>query len=251
MPSSRLDRFCLERCVGARCTPHIPDRLKMPPSWHVLSFETFSCRDVSQVLTLPVEVPPGQELSPRYLWLLDEPITINFFDEVAVQTSGGLNVAEHVDTSKYKKTTGTGQMVITLERRFLGSLRIPFSTVFKARTLSGTMRIDVPANLVGYAQNPAGAPSANVFITLVSGYVHGRRLHHAGVRMIPRSAPFHHGEQPCRCAVRRCPAAPVTIFQLARLLARFRRTRQCRIRNRSSTSSGQERRGTCRSGLQT
>lgn len=56
-----------------------------------------------------MEAPDGQELTPRFLWLYDEPIVINFFDEVAVQTGGGLRPREGADLSKYKPAIGQGQ----------------------------------------------------------------------------------------------------------------------------------------------
>ena len=126
----------------------------------------------NEAITLPVEGKQGQELSPRYLWALDDPVTINFFDEISVQTDGQVAGRDGADTSKYKPATGDPRITVTMERRFLGSLRIPFSSIFKARTLQGSVKIDVPPGMLGYVSHPSGAPTAQVYLTVTPQVPH-------------------------------------------------------------------------------
>jgi len=121
----------------------------------------------NEVLSLPVPPPEsGEKHTPRSLWLMDDPITINFFDELAVSQVAGLRVRPGADTSKYKPTSDAPTTTVSMERRFLGSIRVPFSSVFKAGSLRGTMRVNVPAVILGYAASPDGPTTCQIHITV-------------------------------------------------------------------------------------
>ncbi|CAM9591141.1 unnamed protein product, partial [Pylaiella littoralis] len=86
--------------------------------------------------------PPMADFSPANLAQVHEMIIISLFDEVVFddRRSGG-----YLDD----------ETAIRREKRFLGSVVLPFQTVYQAGRVEGVLRLDVPVNL-GYDQIHAG-----------------------------------------------------------------------------------------------
>ncbi|CAM9149740.1 unnamed protein product, partial [Hapterophycus canaliculatus] len=93
-------------------------------------------------LDLPF-TPPMADFSPANLAQVHEMIIISLFDEVEFddRRSGGF-LEDETATRK--------------EKHFLGSLVLPFQTVYQAGRVEGLLRLDVPAVNLGYDQIHAG-----------------------------------------------------------------------------------------------
>eukprot|EP01138_Halocafeteria_seosinensis_P010691 gb/GECG01010918.1/.p1 GENE.gb/GECG01010918.1/~~gb/GECG01010918.1/.p1 ORF type:complete len:1826 (+),score=230.35 gb/GECG01010918.1/:1-5478(+) len=91
----------------------------------------------NQVLEIPFR-PPGDNLSPSALATIRDDITISLFDEELVEGK--------YRERNYRTTTATRR-----EARFLGSVTIPFSSLFSQRRLQGEVRLRTPPVVFGYA----------------------------------------------------------------------------------------------------
>eukprot|EP00903_Cladosiphon_okamuranus_P014903 g13800.t1 len=93
-------------------------------------------------LDLPF-TPPMADFSPANLAQVHEMIIISLFDEVEFDDRG---VGGYLDD----------ESSIRKEKRFLGSVVLPFQTVYRAGRVEGVLRLDVPAVNLGYDQIHAG-----------------------------------------------------------------------------------------------
>ncbi|GFT89046.1 coiled-coil and C2 domain-containing protein 2A [Nephila pilipes] len=94
----------------------------------------------NQELELPFHAP-NDNYTPSNLETVKECIYINLFDEVTVDL---LESERERETVVYER----------LERRWLGNLKIPFTTLYLNSKIEGTFRINVPPVLLSYENEP-------------------------------------------------------------------------------------------------
>eukprot|EP00803_Ostreobium_quekettii_P007255 evm.model.scf_2352.1 EVM.evm.TU.scf_2352.1 scf_2352:18035-21805(-) len=99
--------------------------------------------------------PKGGDFSPAALQSMGDLITINVFDETERKGPQALDESQGGSPGARKRH----------EKAFLGSLRLPVSTVYQLRRVEGTFELDSPAVVLGHAFG-GGAPVISVFITL-------------------------------------------------------------------------------------
>ncbi|XP_028396123.1 coiled-coil and C2 domain-containing protein 2A-like [Dendronephthya gigantea] len=105
----------------------------------------------NEELTLPFR-PPNDDYSPANLQTVNDVIYLNIFDEVVV------------DILQDEQTRATN-IHQRLERHWLGSIELPFSTVYFNTKVDGTFKISTPAVLLGYQHNQPrvqGAPDIGI-----------------------------------------------------------------------------------------
>ncbi|KAF6780316.1 hypothetical protein AHF37_00462 [Paragonimus kellicotti] len=86
---------------------------------------------------------------------INDPLIINVYDEITVN---------------FRETSGSRKNVLRIERRFLGGLEIPFSTIYQNYRVEGQIPLKIPLILLGYeAPDPLKSstrPMIHLFITL-------------------------------------------------------------------------------------
>jgi len=107
----------------------------------------------NQMLQVQVDAPRG-EFSPSVLMGMDDKLHINVFDRV--QTSKRLDSIDD--------PTGSGSINHD-ERRWMGSLSVPFSTVYSSECIEGVFELQGPGHLIGYEKGQ-GQPMLQLLITL-------------------------------------------------------------------------------------
>lgn len=85
--------------------------------------------------------PLNDDLSPTNLTKISDSLYLNLFDEVSTPTKDG------------------NERSIRLERKWLGSLRIPFSTLYLNSKVEGTFCLSVPTILFGYDYESRSSPN--------------------------------------------------------------------------------------------
>eukprot|EP00762_Andalucia_godoyi_P001174 ANDGO_02017.mRNA.1 hypothetical protein NAEGRDRAFT_77673 len=107
----------------------------------------------NETVQLPFN-PPNDDYSPDVLRLVREEIFINVYDEVTSEL-----VMDERDTNLFYERR---------ERRYLGNLKIPFSTVYANRKVEGTFRLDVPPVNLGYEAEAdlEEDPKLSIYVTL-------------------------------------------------------------------------------------
>lgn len=104
--------------------------------------------------------PLNDDLSPTNLTKISDSLYLNLFDEVSTPTSSG--------------TSSESEKSIRLERKWLGSLRIPFSTLYLNSKVEGTFCLSVPTILFGYDYESRSTPSSST-TSFVTSSVTGER----------------------------------------------------------------------------
>ncbi|XP_062506752.1 coiled-coil and C2 domain-containing protein 2A-like [Corticium candelabrum] len=95
-------------------------------------------------LTMPF-VSPTNDYSPTALQTVAENIHFNLFDELLIDI---LEDDRERMTSRHER----------IERRWIGSFSIPFSTIYSNTRVDGTFQLSVPPVLLGYTQDTYSVP---------------------------------------------------------------------------------------------
>ena len=90
-----------------------------------------------QAVSLPFHAP-RDDFTPANLSQIRADITFTLFDEI------------HIDDANSGGGFGEGDATVRVEKHFLGSFTIPFSTLYREGRIEGLFRMDTPIVNVGY-----------------------------------------------------------------------------------------------------
>jgi coiled-coil and C2 domain-containing protein 2A len=107
----------------------------------------------NQMLQVQVDAPRG-EFSPSVLMGMADKLHINVFDRL--QTTTKLDAIDD--------PTGSGSIKHD-ERRWMGSLSVPFSTIYSSERIEGVFELQGPGHIIGYSKSN-DTPMLQLLITL-------------------------------------------------------------------------------------
>ncbi|GMF26116.1 unnamed protein product [Phytophthora lilii] len=106
-----------------------------------------------ETISLPFH-PPQDDWSPEGIESTQDIIRFNLFDQVTRPAS---SAAVDEDRQEGEERLGAQTRAIHRENCFLGSLEVPFLTLYRAGRLESTLRCEMPVEHLGYANLQVGS----------------------------------------------------------------------------------------------
>ncbi|CAG9467202.1 unnamed protein product [Pedinophyceae sp. YPF-701] len=125
----------------------------------------------NEAVRVMLTAPEGQELTPSFLHGCDFQIIVNVFDEIAVPAEPQARAGAAGTAARFGargQTRATERTAVRVERRFLGSVIVPFNGLYQLGVIEGTFGLEVPLCLLGYdhgaPESAFGAPSIALYM---------------------------------------------------------------------------------------